>query len=58
MEAADDFILLGSKIAPKKSKKSMFLGRKSIIDLNSVPKSRDITLPRKIRTVWAVSPIV
>ena len=56
MEAARDFIFLGSKITADGScsheiKRRLLLGRKAMTDLDSILKSRDITLP--IRFVWS-----
>ena len=59
-----DFILLGSKInadgdCSHKIKTHLLLGRKAMTNLDSVFKSRNITLPTKIHTVKAmVSPVV
>ena len=52
METVADFILGGSKITADsdcshKIKRSLLLGRKAIINLDSVLKNRDITLPMK-----------
>jgi len=64
VETVTDFILLGSKITADTDcsheiKRHMFLGRKGITNLNSVLKSRDITLPTKGPIVKAmVFPIV
>ena len=64
METATDFIFLGSKITADgdcshKIKRCLFLGRKAMTDLNSILKSRDITLPTKVRLVKAmVFPVV
>ena len=44
METARDFIFLGSKITEIKR----LLGRKAMTNLNSILKSRDITLPTKV----------
>ena len=59
MEAVTDFIFLGSKIAVvgdcrHKIKRYFFLGRKAMINLNSILKSRDIILPTKIQLVKAM----
>ena len=56
MEAVTDFIFLGSKITadPDYSheiKRHFFLGRKAMINLDSILKSRDITLPPKVHLV-------
>ena len=64
METVTDFIFLGSKITADgdyshKIKRHLLLGRKAMINLDRVLKSRDITLPTKIRTVKAmVFPVV
>ena len=58
------FIFLGSKITADgdcshKIKRRLFLGRKAMTSLDSILKSRDITLPTKIPVVKAmVSPVV
>ena len=53
METVTNFIFLGSKITVdrdcnQKIKRDLFLGRKTVTNLDSVLKSRDITLPTKI----------
>ena len=61
-EIATDFIFLGSKITAhgdcnheiKKKKKHLLLGRKAVTNLDSLLKSRDITLPTKDHLVKAV----
>ena len=59
-----DFIFLGSKITADgdcshKVKRRLFLGRKVMTNLDSILKSRDITLPTKVRLVKAmVFPVV
>ena len=64
METVTDFIFLGSKITEDgdcshKIKRHLFLGRKSVINLDCLLKSRDITLPTKVRLVKAmVFPVV
>ena len=64
MEAVTDFAFLGSKVivggdCSHEIKKRLLLGRKSMINLDSVFKSRDITLPTKVHIVRAmVSPVV
>ena len=50
METVRDFILLGSKITKDgdcshEIKRRLLLGRKAVTNLNSILKSRDITLP-------------
>ena len=59
METVTDFILLESKITADgdcshESKRRLLLGRKVKANLNSILKSRDITLPTKFRLVKAV----
>ena len=59
METVTDFILRGSKITPDgdcshKIKRCLLLGRKAMTNLDSILKSRDITLPTKVRLVKAV----
>ena len=54
-----DFIFLGSKIVADgdcshEMKRHLLLGRKAITNLDSILKSRDITLPTKIHIVKAV----
>ena len=54
-----DFIFLGSKITADgdcshEIKRHLLLGRKVITNLDSILKSRDITLPTKVHTVKAV----
>ena len=56
METVLDFIFLGSKITAggdcsHEIKKSLLLGRKVMTNLDSIFKSRDITLPTKVRLV-------
>ena len=64
METETDFIFLGSKImedgdCDHKIKRCLLLGRKAMINLGSILKSRDITLPTKVRLVKAmVFPVV
>ena len=58
-----DFIFLGSKITAdgdcSEIKRSLLLGRKVMTNLDSIFKSRDITLPTKVRLVKAmVFPVV
>ena len=63
-ETVGDFILGGSKIAAdgdcsNESKRRLLLGRKVMTNLDSILKSRDITLPTKIRLLKAmVFPVV
>ena len=64
METVVDFILGGSKITADgdcshEIKRSLLLGRKAMINLNSILKNRDITLPTKVCLVKAmVFPVV
>ena len=64
METVTDLISLGSKIIVHGScspeiKRPMSLGRKAMTNLDSILKSRDITLPTKVRPVKAmVFPVV
>ena len=64
METVTDFIFLGSKITvdgdcSHEIKRRLFLGRRAMTNLDSVLKSRDITLPTKVRIVKAmVFPVV
>ena len=59
MEAGTDFLFLGFKITAhgdcsRKIRKRLLLGRKAITNLNSVLKSKDITLPTKVRIFKAM----
>ena len=64
MDTVTDFVFLGSKITVNsdcshKIKSHLLLGRKAMTNLDSVLKSRDITLPSKVRRVKAmVLPVV
>ena len=64
VETVSDFILLGSKITADgdcshEIKRRLLLGRKVMTNLDSIFKSRDITLPTKVRLVKAmVFPVV
>ena len=64
VETVLDFIFLGSKITADgdcshEIKRRLLLGRKVMINLDSILKSRDITLPTKVRLVKAmVFPVV
>ena len=64
METASDFILGGSKITADgdcshEIKRRLLLGRKVMTNLESILKSRDITLPTKVHLVKAmVFPVV
>ena len=59
VETVSDFIFLGSKITTDgdcshEIKRCLLLGRKVKTNLDSILKSRDITLPTKVRLVKAV----
>ena len=59
VETVSDFIFLGSKITADgdcshEMKRRLFLGRKVMSNLDSTLKSRDITLPTKVRLVKAM----
>ena len=59
MEIVSDFIFLGSKITTDgdcshQIKRRLLLGRKVMTNLDSIFKSRDITLPTKVRVVKAM----
>ena len=64
VEAVADFIFLGSKITADddcshETKRCLLLGRKVMTNLDSILKSRDITLPAKVHLVKAmVFPVV
>ena len=64
METVTHFIFLGSKITAdgdcsREIKRYLLLGRKAVTNLDSILKSRDITLPTKVCLVKAmVFPIV
>ena len=64
MEAVVDFIFLGSKITEDgdcshEIKRHLLFGRKVMTNLDSILKSRDITLPTKVCPVKAmVFPVV
>ena len=64
METVPDFIFLGSKITADgdcshEIKRLLLLGEKSMTNLESILKSRDITLPTKVHLVKAmVFPVV
>jgi len=56
METVTDFIFLGSKITEDDDcsheiKRHLFLRRKALTNLDSILKSRDITLPTKVHLV-------
>ena len=59
VETVTDFIFLGSKITSDgdcshEIKRSLLLGRKAMTNLDSILKSRDITLPTKVCLVKAM----
>ena len=59
VETASDFIFLGSKMTADgdcshEIKRCLLLGKKVMTNLDSIFKSRDITLPTKVRLVKAV----
>ena len=59
METVSDFIFLGSKITADgdcshEIKRRLLLGRKLMTNLDSILKSRDITLPPKVHLVKAM----
>ena len=59
VETVSDFILGGSKITADEIKRRLLLGRRVMTNLESIFKSRDITLPTKVRLVKAmVFPVV
>ena len=64
MDTVRDFIFLGSKITTdgycfRKIKRHLLLGRKAMTNLDSILKSRDITLPTKVSIVKVmVFPVV
>ena len=63
METVTDFISLGSKITADdcshEIKRCLLLGRKALTNLDSILKSREITLPTKVHLVKAlVFPVV
>ena len=64
METVTDFIFLGSKVTADSDgnheiKRHLLLGSKSMTNLDSILKSRDITLPTKVHLVKAmVFPVI
>ena len=64
MEAVTDFIILGSKPtadgdSSHEIKRHLLLGRKAMTNLDSILKSRDISLPTKVHIVkTTVFPVV
>ena len=58
-ETVTDFIFLGSKITAESDcsheiKRHLLLGRKAMTNVDSILKSRDITLPTKVHLVKAI----
>ena len=63
VEMVSDFISLGSNITADSDSSSeiqrcLLLGRKAMTNLDSILKSRDITLPAKVHIVTVVFPVV
>ena len=63
METVTDFIFVGSKITvdgdcSNEIKRHLLLGRKTMTNLDSILKSRDITLPTKVLVKAVVFPVV
>ena len=64
METVTDFIFLGSKITvvgnySHEIKRHLLLGRKAMASIDSILKTRDITLPAKVHIVKAMAfPVV
>ena len=59
METVADFIFLGSKITAdgdcsQEIKRHLLLGRKAMTNIDSILKSKDITLPTKVLVVKAM----
>ena len=59
MVTVTDFIFLGSKITAdgdcsREIKRHLLLGRKAMINIDSILKSRDTTLPTKVHLVKAM----
>ena len=59
VEAVIDFLFLGSKITVDsdcnhENRRQLVLGRKAMTNLDSTLKSRDITLPTKVRIVKVI----
>ena len=59
VETVSDFIFLGSKITADgdcshEIKRHFLLGRKAMTNLDSILKSRDVTLPAKVHLVKAM----
>ena len=63
VETVSDFIFLGSQITADgdcshEIKRCLLLGRKAMTNLDSILKSRDITLPTKVRLVKAMAYLI
>ena len=63
METVTDFIFLGSKITADgdyshEIKRHLLLGRKAMTNLDSILKSRDLTLPTNVHLVKAIFSVV
>ena len=63
IETVTDFIFLGSKIpadgdCSQEIKRHLLLGRKAMTNVESILKSRDITLPTKVHIIKAVFTVV
>ena len=64
MEIVTDFVFLGSKITADgdcshEIKRHLLLGRKAVTNLDSILKSRDITLPTKVHLMKGIDfPVV
>ena len=63
METVIDFVFLGSKISAggdcrQEIKRCLLLGRKAMTNIDSILKSRDVTLPTKVRLVKAMAFLV
>ena len=59
METVTDFLFLGSKVTADgdcshEIKRRLLLGRKAMTNLDSILKSRDMTLSSKVRLVKAI----
>ena len=54
VKTATDFIFLGSKITADEIKRCLLLGRKTMTNVDSILKSRDIILPMKVCLVKAM----
>ena len=63
VETVSDFVFWGSKITAHgdcshEIKRYLLFGRKAVTNLHSILKSRDITLPTKVRLVKDIFPVV